>query len=41
MNEHIDGLEQEGSNSSALAIELLMSYTKPLIWYSALTSVTF
>ena len=26
---HIDGLAQDGSNSSALAMELLQSYTKP------------
>ena len=29
---YIDGLVQDGSNSSALAIELLQSCTKPSIW---------
>ena len=30
----IDGLVQDGSNSSALAMELLQSCTKPSIWAS-------
>ena len=30
---HVDGLVQDCSNSSALAMELLHSCTKPLIWY--------
>ena len=29
---HIDGLVQDCSNSSALAMELLPSYTKPPLW---------
>ena len=29
---HIDGLVQYGSNSIALAMELLQCCTKPLIW---------
>ena len=29
---HIDGLVQDCSNSSALAMELLQSFTKPSIW---------
>ena len=33
---HIDGLVQDCSNSSALAMELLLSCTKPLIWYPEL-----
>ena len=32
-NKHIDGLEQDCSNSSALAMELLQSCTKPPILY--------
>ena len=30
--DHLDGLVQDCSNSSALAMELLQSCTKPLIW---------
>ena len=33
---HIDGLVQDCNNSSALAMELLQSYTKPSIWLSSL-----
>ena len=33
---YIDGLVQDCSNSSALAMELLQSYTKPSIWSSLL-----
>ena len=29
---YIDGLEQERHNSSALAMELHISYTNPSIW---------
>ena len=29
---HIDGLVQDCSNSSALAMGLLQSYTKPTVW---------
>ena len=29
---YIDGLAQDCSNSSALAMELLQSYAKPSIW---------
>ena len=32
MNEYFDGLGQESSNSTANALELLQSYTKPLHW---------
>ena len=44
--DNTDGLVQDYSNSNALAMELLQSYTKPLIlsntrfiWYSNLDSV--
>ena len=30
---YIDGLVQDYRNSSALAMQLLQSYTKPLIWW--------
>ena len=33
--QHIDGLFQDSSNSSALAMELLQSCTKPLTWISS------
>ena len=36
---HIDGLVQDCSNSSALAMELLQSCTKPLIWHYKTWSV--
>ena len=32
-NDDIDGLAQERNNSSALAMELRLSCTDPLIWY--------
>ena len=32
--DHIEGLVQDCSNSSALAMQLLQYFTKPLIWYS-------
>ena len=35
-----DGLVQDGSNSSALAMALLQSYTKPSIWYLAFEMMT-
>ena len=34
--EDIDGLVQDCSNSSALAMELLQSCTNPLIWFTLL-----
>ena len=34
MHQYIDGLAQERRNSSALAMELRLSCTKPSIWYS-------
>ena len=37
----IDGLEQDCSNSSALAMELLQSCTKPLIWYLNVDAATY
>ena len=33
---HIDGLAQDCSNSSAIAMELLQSCTKPAIWFTVL-----
>ena len=33
---HLDGFVQDYSNSCALAMELLLSYTKPLIWSGTL-----
>ena len=39
LNPYIDGLVQDCSNSSALAMELLQSCTKPLIYQSNLNRI--
>ena len=38
-NDYINGLVQERRNSSALAMELYLSCTNPLIYYTLITSL--
>ena len=39
--EHIDGLVQDCSNSSALAMELLQSCTKPSVWNQSVRTIVW